>query len=270
MSIFQYNNYKSYLKSQIALRKRPGFMTELAAKVDCDRTYLSQVLSGKAHLTTDHAINLTEVLGLEGAESDYFLLLVMKGRSSINSALRKLDSKLEKLRNENLAVTKKIQSGDKPAEVSNDLKLQYYRNWKLVAAHILSSLPNTQTVPQLAHAIKCGENQALRIYEELASMGLVTRQGTRYIHSGANLHLPSQSPLVVLNHQNWRTRAIEAAAGERGIHYTDVFSISKEDVASFNSTLLEFIEKFRTKVTASGSEVAFSFCCDLFEVVSTD
>lgn len=270
MSIYEHTHYKSYLKAQIALRKKPGLMTELAAKVGCDRTYLSQVLSGKAHLTTDHAINLSDALGLEGAECDYFLLLIMKGRSSIASATRKIDAKLERLRRENVGVTKKIRSGERPAEISDEMKLRYYRSWKFVAAHILSSLPDSQTVPTLAKALRCGENEARRVFDDLAGMGLVIKQGARYVHAGVNLHLPSDSPLVALNHQNWRARAMEAVPSEGGVHYTDVFAISTDDAAAFHALVLDFIERFRKKVRGSGAEVAYSFCCDLFPLGAND
>lgn len=266
MSIYEYDSYKDYLRSEIEQRKKPGLMTALAKSAGCDRNYLSQVLSGKAQLTTDHAVNLSEALELNSSESDYFLQLVIKERSSNQRARLKIEAKLEKLRHDHSLLTERVRSSDRPGELSDESKLRYYKSWKPAAAHILVSIPAHQSAASVAQALSLSEPEALRLLEELCDMGLVLRKGTQFIHRGANIHVPANSALALMNHLNWRMRAMDAASSARGLHYSDVFSISKQDVAVFSALILEFVEKLRKKIKLSGAEEACVFCCDLFSI----
>ena len=60
------------------------------------------------------------------------------------------------------------------------------------------------------------------------------------IHQSGNLHISHQSPHNVVNHLNWRIRALQKV-NEDGIHYTATFSISKKEIPILKSQLLEFI-----------------------------
>jgi len=266
MNIYEYESYKSFLKDRISQGKRPGIMTELAKSIGCDRTYLSQVLSGKAQLTADHAINLAEAFSLNPEESDFFLLLVLKERSSLVKARRKFEEKIEKMRKEHLDLTKKIRTSEAPAELSDAIKLRYYSSWKFSAAHILTSISNCQALTPLAQTLGCSEKEASGILEELVRMGLVKKSGSRFMHGGKNLHIPAGSPLVTFNHLNWRMRAMESASGNVGTHYTDVFSISAKDFPVLQGLLLEFIEKLRQRVRESGAEEAYVLSCDFLPI----
>jgi len=267
MSIYEYGSYKTFLRDQIKRMKRTGLMTELARSAGCDRTYLSQVLSGKVQLTSDHAVNLAEALALDTEESDYFLLLVLKERSSNPAATMKIAARLERLRKANAVLSKKIRQSDQPEELASDSQMTYYKSWKYTAVHILISLPNIRTPAQVAQAIGLNESDAGEILETLVKMGLAKRQGAQYAHSGRNLHISHESPLVSFNHLNWRMRAMDAATAPTSgvnVHYTDVFSISQSDIPALNALVLDFIERLRKKVHQSGAEAAFAFCCDLF------
>lgn len=270
MSVYDYTSYKAFLKDQIEKKKRVGLMTDLAAAAGCDRTYLSQVLSGKAQLTPDHAVNLAEAFSLDPDESDYFLLLVLRERSSNAKASKRISLKLDHLRKANAVLSKKIRQFEEPQELASQSQLVYYRNWKFAAVHISLSLPHVRTSAQVARVLGVPEGEAAEILETLVRMGLAKRQGNQFHHGGGNVHISHESPLVAFNHHNWRMRAIDSAsqtgATEGGLHYTDVFSISESDIPALRALVLDFIEKLRKKIRASGSEEAYAFCCDLFQV----
>lgn len=265
MSVFRYDSYKNFLRDELALRKRPGLMTDLASQVGCDRTYLSQVLSGKAQLTPDHALTLAEAWALSAEEADFFLLLVLKERSGLPKAKQKIVEKLEKARKENLNLSKAIQTKEPTIDLPDALKLSYYSNWKFPAAHILTSIPE-QTLGKIAQALYSTEEETASVLQTLGEMGLIEKTGGRYHHRSGNLHIPADSPLVSFHHLQWRMRAIDSASSKKGTHYTDVFSVSASDLPALQALLLSFIEKMRKRVSASGTETALAFTCDLFQV----
>jgi uncharacterized protein (TIGR02147 family) len=266
MSIYEFSSYKKFLETRIASFNRRGIKTELALRAGCDRTYLSQVLSGRAHLTSDHAINLAAALSLSDEESDYFMLLVMIDRSGQPEAKKRLLKRADKIREANLAVSKTVAQSGSATVLNEQTQLKYYSSWKYAAVHISTSIHGGQTSIAASDRLLLSVNETEKILEELCAMKLVRKSGHLFEHNGINLHIPENSPLVRANHLNWRLRAMERGQASDGSHYTTVFTVSKEEVSSLKARLLEFIGQQRKQIHASGSEEIYAFCCDLFEV----
>src|SRR5690242_7160650 len=98
MNVFNYGGYKEFLKDYIKQNASRGIISQVAENCGCDRTYISQVLNGKADLTPDHIMQLCEGLGLGEEESGYLLLLLLKDRSASAKAKKNLDAKLARLK----------------------------------------------------------------------------------------------------------------------------------------------------------------------------
>ena len=62
-------------------RFRKGFMSLVAQAIECQPSYLSQVLNGKPHLTLEQSTRLNRFLAHEKSESKYFLLMVQLARA---------------------------------------------------------------------------------------------------------------------------------------------------------------------------------------------
>lgn len=267
MNIFEYDSYKAFLKSHIETHRRPGLIAELAKIAGCDRTYLSQVLNGKVHLTSDHAINLAESMGLSEAEQNYFLLMVLNDRAASAEAKDRLKKKMQKLADENLVLTKKIKSREIPGELPEELKAKYYSSWYFGAIHILTCIPEYQSIEAISRLLKMDRKHIEEVLLKLVEMKLVEKSGERFLHTGNNLHIPSYSPLTSINHLNWRLRGVEKSSADAGIHYTTTFAVSAKDTQRLRSQLLDFIEKQRSMIHKSGSEEVFTFCCDLYSPI---
>ena len=95
-------------------------------------------------------------------------------------------------------------------------------------------------------------------------MQLVNYNAGKYTHSGESLHLSRLSPQTHANHLNWRMKAIERSMKPEDVHYTDVFSISKKDLARIKNLVFECIEGQRKIIPDSLEEEVGVFCCDVF------
>lgn len=84
MSIYRHHNYAGYLKEVLLdkARKNPSFsLRAMARQLSLPPSLLSEVFSGKRHLTEDNAVMVAERLGLNEAAREYFRTLVQLGRA---------------------------------------------------------------------------------------------------------------------------------------------------------------------------------------------
>ena len=109
LNIFEYGDYKSFLRDYISAQETRGAVAELAKGAGCDRTYLSQALNGKVHLTTDHVINFGETMGMSETEKNFFLHLLLHDRAGQPSARSVLKRKLEKISQDSQMMAKRIE-----------------------------------------------------------------------------------------------------------------------------------------------------------------
>lgn len=263
--IFTYTSYKNYLKDVCAERGR-GTVALLADAAGCNRTYLSQCLSSKVQLTPDHVFGISDFLNLNEDEQEFFLLLLLNERSASRHAQLKIRKKMEKLIQNDLVLSKKINQKSDSLELSELQKMRYYSTWKYAMIHILTSIKEYQLLSSLSKKTRLSETEVSTILKDLAEMGLVSLSNGKWQHSGRNIHVPTGSLAMSQNHLNWRLKSIEDANNKNSIHYSTLFSLSVRDIEKLKNHLLEFIDKQRDLIHKSGSEELVCFCCDLFEM----
>jgi uncharacterized protein (TIGR02147 family) len=266
MNVFDAKDYRAFLRSYLDENKRRGVVTTLASACGCDRTYLSQTLSGKADLTPDHILRLSETLKLPETDANYLLFLLLRDRSTSPQARRSMQNRLDKIKNDAKSLTNRINSRETPAEISEEQKTRYYANWLYGAIHILTSIPAYQAPAQIAAKLNLTIVTTVRILKDLCAMGAVKQRAEKYINEGRDFYLPTSSPQSTSHHFNWRMKAIERTFIEHDIHYTVAFSVSAEHLDELREQILALIETQRKLVRSSGTEVAAVFCCDFFPV----
>jgi uncharacterized protein (TIGR02147 family) len=264
VSVFNYEGYKKYLRDWISATEGRSKVADLARAAGCDRTYLSQALNGKVHLTADHIINLGTYLDLSESEQSFLLMLLLHNRANTNSTKALLAQRMEALRQENLVLTKKIRRKEELNELAIEDKARYYSTWIYGAVHILTSIPGYSSASAISERLHLPLRVCEEILGDLVRMGLVMREGNTFTHSGRNLYISTDSSFNAINHVNWRTQTLNQANSKEGVHYTTAFSVARSDWPRLKAQLMEFIEKQREMVHGSGSEELFCFCCDLF------
>jgi uncharacterized protein (TIGR02147 family) len=264
LNIFNYTSYKKFLTDWLDVVGERGSLTRMAEAAGCHRTYLSQVLNSKVELTLDHAACLIPFLSLNEIAGDYFLTCVLYERASLKEAKAHFLLKLNKVSRQQQTVSARITPTEKVSPETNIDNGYYYSSSSVAAVHIATSCQETQTIAQIARRYNYASEVVEKNLNYLLSLGLVTKSGSRYIHSGKVLHLERSSHYTRINHLNWRLLASEDSQSEESIHYTNVFSISKKDWPLLKTRLLDFIVSQNTLVHSSGAEEVFTFCCDLF------
>lgn len=265
MNVFVFKTYKMFLADYLKKNKHKGLVSKIAEVCGCDRTYISQVLNGKAELLPDHMVRLTEYLGLTELESDYLINLLLKDRATSIAAKNIFEAKLKKIKDLEGDLSQQIKNKKDAEEIiSEEDKTLYYSNWLFSAIHILTSIENFQTVDSISKKMNCSETMVLQILKSLVDMSLVSKVKDKYVHSGKSMYLKRDASQIYSLHLQPRLESVKRSYEKNDLHFTNIFSVSKEDVDKIRGQIMNLIEEQRSAVHASGSQTACVFCCDFF------
>lgn len=267
MDVFSYQNYKTFLRDFLAKNKHKGLISQIAEVCGCDRTYISQVLKGKAELIPDHMIRLTHFLKMSDLECDYLLHLLLKDRATSLQSKNLFESKVAKDKESATEISKRVKDkNDSDEIISEELKTLYYSNFLTPIIHTLTSIENFQTIEAIAKKLHCSEAMVVQSLHLLEEIKLVVRKKDKFLHSGKNIYLKRDTAQIFSLHLHPRLEAVKRSHNREDIHFTNVFTISKRDLDKVKSQILQMIEDQRNTVHASGAEVACVFCCDFITI----
>ncbi len=264
---FQFDEYKSFLKASLKERgaNGRGHQAEMARAAGCQASYLAQALNSKVELTPDHAAGIANFMNLKGHELEYFLNLVNLSRASTPELKRILSDKLKHLKEVDLNLSQRIQNRQTDFEQAPDF---YYSSWIWMAIHMGMFIESLTTPIQLAERFGISVQNVIEVLDKLKEWKIVSEKKGQWSPTAKNIHLPETSYMNGVSHRNWRERAgldVEKSKSS-SIHYTSVFTMSREDAQKLRSEIVDLLEKSRRLASESQSEEVFCFLSDFFQV----
>ncbi|MCX6119497.1 MAG: DUF4423 domain-containing protein [Proteobacteria bacterium] len=264
-SVFRHLDYKAFLREEITRHKDVrGFQSKLAAAAKCQKSYLSQVLRSKYHITNEQAFHLCEFFGFGHLESDYFLELVNLSRTSLPAFRERILFKLKSMRESEDDLAKRFDDHS----LSEEIQKVYYSSWHWSAVHIAVGIDHLQTVDSISERLSLSKSQTVETLKGLESMGLVEAYRKGWRIKPTLLHLPKSSPFIGAHHGNWRSRAVldSQRPNNNGMHYSVVMSHSRAEFEVIKQLFLDSVDEMRKIVEPSRSEELTCFCLDYFKV----
>jgi DNA-binding transcriptional ArsR family regulator len=195
-----------------------------------------------------------------------FLILLLEFERSVNHELKKrISLKIKKIQNEHQNISKLVTA--KVVEVSAP-EAHYYSSWHWMAIHLIVGIPQFQTVKEIALRLSLSESIITTTLVALEKMGYVESFNGKWRYKGGNIHLASNSPSVVLHHNNWRQRGLLDASlmNAESIHYTSVITMSRVDADILRLRILEWIQESRQIIAPSANEEIMCLNLDYFKV----
>jgi uncharacterized protein (TIGR02147 family) len=269
-SIFEYESYKVYLNDFFKQESAGhGFKTQFAKAVECQNSFVSQVLTGKAELNLDQAYRASRFLNHSQEESDFFQLLVQKHRATDTHFKTHLRNKIQKIRDERNQIKNRVAA---TREVPIEAQAQYYSSWLYIAVHMAASLVPAKSPQDIADYLGVSVTRVQEVLRFLVPLGLANLENGLVTSGPAHLHLPHDSVLVRTHHLNWRSKATQAldSISERNLHYSVVYSVSKEDALILKNKILDLIQENLKLVKPSKEEILIANTIDFFEVGSSE
>jgi len=263
--IFEFQDYKAYLSAW--MKSRPGAgrgdKTRIAQASRCQLAYVSRVLNGAAHFSTEQAAALNELLEHTEDEADYFLLLVQRARAGTSVLQKYYDRKIQKALDLRLILKNRLT--DKKTLTREDQAI-YYSDWLYSAVHLAVLVPRLRTPQSIANYLGASVEKIVRSLEFLEAVNLVIKKEREYFPGNTRIHLESDSPMISKHHTNWRLQAIRSLerTSPSELHYSSVIGISQGDLPRVREVMVKAIEEIRSVVRNSKDESVYCYSMDLF------
>lgn len=265
LSVFDFKDYRAFLKKEFAGKGAGrGKRANLANFLGCQTSFLSQVLTDRAHLSLEHAIKTSEFFQHSEEEKTYFMFLVQKAKAGSKSLESFFDTKILQIQKQRDQVRERIKIRTK---LSAEDQMRYYSSWFYSAIHILCALPDFNTTEKISQKLKLDIGLIKEALGFLESKGFVQLSKGTYSIGAKRIHLSQGSPMLPRHHSNWRMKAIESVDQEKSsdLHYSAVLGIAKADVKVFKEKILKLLEELEPIVSDSKEEIPVVILMDLFQ-----
>ncbi len=268
VNIYEFSDYKTYLKALVKNAESRGFSTRLAEAAGCQVSYLSVVLSGKPQLLPEHVFGIAGMLNLTDDERDYFLMLVDYQRAQSPAYRKFVHKKIQHKQNAWRDLKNRVQGSTLLREEPSESLQNYYSNYLYAALHIAVSVPKLQTLNALSSYFGLPEGLLLNYLRQLAEMNLVGNREGRWTWKSGDLHLPKDSPWMQPHHANWRLQALAELPLRKpdSLHYSVIQSLSSEDLEALRFKIVRWIQEFKAISGPSKPEELVCFNLDFFSL----
>ena len=265
MDIFKFNSYKLFLTAVIKSKGR-GYQSALAKAMNCQASYLIQVLTKKSALTEDQAILAVQFLNLSPDAKEFFLLLVGHSRAVTKELRSFYSEKITKFL-KNIEDIKNIVP--KSNEIPSGILTEYFSNWDISTIHLATSSAFFQEPKKIADRLRLNINRVIFVLKFLESNGLVEHKSDKWVFKGEPIYLAKDSPLNYIHQINRRDQVARSIRefNHDDIHFASTFMISKKQFDELKNDIKQLIEAAHKKIVPAPSEEIYSLVIDLFKVV---
>lgn len=265
MSIFDYSNYRLFLKNRIkGLQKSGrGIKTKLADHLNINSTMISQILSGEKDFTVEQAVLVTNFFGFQKLEREYFILLVQADRAGNHETKKYFLEKKDQIKKESLKLSNRIDSSKSLTDLERSI---FYSSKIYSSVHLFTSIGRGKNLVEIMERFNLKRTRALEIISFLISAGLILDSNGIYSMDAKSTHIEKGSPFLLNHHTNWRVAAVDKAERltEQEMMYTGNFSISKKDFLKIREELVSTIQRVIEVVKESPAEEMANLNIDLF------
>lgn len=266
MNIFEFKDYKKFINTWITEKPKAGRgqIRKIADHLRVSTTLLSQVFKGEKHLSLETAAELTNYLGLNENESEYFLLLIEYQKAGGFKLKQILLKKLEREQQIGSQLDIRLK---KDRQLSDSEKMQFYSNWMYSGVRLLSSLPNMNNSKDISERLNIPLPLINDIVQFLLENNLCILKNNKLTYGTYSTHIGNNSPFVIKHHQNWRLKGFQSMELRRNedLFFTQPMALSFEAAKKIRLMLPGIIEELHNIAGPSESETLQCLNMDWFE-----
>lgn len=265
---FDESDYRSVLRKWVAEQpnRGRGELKTMAEKLGVPSPVFSQILSGSRELSEDHAYLLSDHMGFNDLQREYFIGLVQFARASHAGYQNHLKSKLLQIRNKAFEIT----SRPKPESTLSDADLaEYYSTWIYSAIRTLAKLKSRGiNLEDICREFHLDRDRAIRTVQFLLRVRALEIKNSYYVVGPAVLNIKPESSFFHKNHVSWRLRAIEKAHSLRSqdLMNSTVLALSEKDFFELREKMQNLLQEVVNSKSSDDPEKMVCFNLDFFDV----
>ncbi len=193
----------------------------------------------------------------------FFFCFVDRGRAGSHK-LQKHFSRQIKNRQEN---AKKLENRQKTTELNDEARMIFYSNWVYQGVRMLADTGHYNDADALAKRLNLSRNHVQKVLDFLLANNLLVEEKNKLKLGVSRTYLPTSSPLVSRQLQNWHIQATSKIpqAREDDFFYSSPMALSEEVATWVRMELPSFVQSITAKVIPSKSEVVRCLNIDWFE-----
>src|ERR1035437_10098047 len=108
-SIFDFSDYREYLLYRVGPKtQRLGIKSGIAKALNCQPTFISQVLASRSEFNLEQGERVSGYLGLTSDETRFFLLLIQRTRAGTQGLKRIIDEQIQEQLIKRLSLTQRL------------------------------------------------------------------------------------------------------------------------------------------------------------------
>ncbi|RYZ57989.1 MAG: DUF4423 domain-containing protein [Proteobacteria bacterium] len=262
--------YLDIIRSQLELNSSvKGYKSLLAKAAGFHTSYLSHVLSERAHISPEQAIAICDFWGFNAIHTDFFLALLNKERAGSDRLRKKFELDLERIRleAENSLIVMSPKEITK-IDLRPDQVLFYLSNWFAVSVHMALRIPELRTVKALSTRFLLTEAQIEDTLQKLLEMDVVSV--TENVWTFKNFADVGESqggyPKVMHNTMRQRANALLENKKTDDVFSTWVVASSQKEIAEIRAAFQEIIKNRLKGSFDYPEEELVCLCLDFFVV----
>lgn len=266
MKVFEFRDYKEFLN--LWLKEHPkggrGQLKRMADHLRVSTTLLSQVLKGDKHFSMETAAEITEYIGLNEKEAEYFLLLIEHQRAGGFKLKKILEKKLDREQQAGAQLQNRVKAD---RQLTDEEKMQFYSSWMYSGVRLLSALPDMNDAETISRRLNLPLGIVHGVINFLLEKNLCTIKDNKLVYGAYRTHIGKDSPFVVKHHQNWRVKGFHSMELRRDedLFFSYPMALSVEAAEKIRKMLPGIIEELNTISGPSESETVRCLNIDWFE-----
>lgn len=266
-SVFDFKSYKDYILARLGPPgTRRGGRSKLANALNCQTTFVSQVLNGPANFSLEQAHLINGFFEHDEDEAEAFIYLVLIERAGSKDLEGYFWEKYNAIVTKRLNIKRRLKD---TKTLSNEARSQYYSQWHYAAIHMLLSIPEFQNRNSISQHLNISLKKTNEILTFLLQHGLAEEKDNKILIGPTHIHLEKGSADLNKHHTNWRMAAIQHLENQEekeNLHYSVVYSLSRADSVKIKDEIIKLIKKNLDKVKDSPEEVLYCNTIDFFQI----
>lgn len=272
MNIYNYTNYKSYIKDWVEAQKNLGMKVTYSSLADIARiqkTYLSKVINDlNVHLSQDQTFLISEYIGHNDNEKQYFELLLDYMRTDLIARKKDLKRKINELKSKELKPENHLKVNNLlPQEDFQEYSHYHLDPWNQII-HMALTIPYFQKSPlKIASSLHMPEEEFTRRLQLLKKIGVISIDKKISVLKDS-LHLSRQSPSFWPWHKQISSSSHERSRlqnNEIDLNFSVTFTANEDVFNQIKVKFLSFMESCQSDVKSAPSEKLYQLNFDLID-----
>lgn len=262
--LYSYSSYREFLKSRLpSSGEGRGTRAKLAAHLSCQPSFISLVLSAKAHLNEDMAFAAGEYLKLTPEELQFFLLLFHFEKAGSHKLRFYYQEQIHRIRQKRTEVRSHVEAD---LEIDFTKQMRFFSEWLYIAIFTAVQIPELREEKKLADKLHLSEGIVRKSVEWMIEQGFLKRERNHLSPTSQRIHLAGDSPFIDQHHRNWRNEAVRSLnrKTDSNLHYSGALSMSQADYFRVRELLLQGISNIESILKPSKDEELVGIGLDLF------